>query len=189
MRKTSLTLFFSIAMLAACSSGGGATGSPGTGAQATATDGSQPQDTTPTDTAGTGTAGTGTSVVHVEVTGGAQAGTYDSTGTKSDCNLSSSGGGATYEDTTKTDGVSGLVFSAIEGGTNPTKFYFQILFGAISAQQATLEISTLDAATPDGTATASLEDKGATLKWTIDGTTKDNVAIKATIECGPVDRR
>jgi hypothetical protein len=33
-----------------------------------------------------------------------------------------------------------------------------------------------------------MEDKGATIKWTVDGTTADGVAIKASIECGPVDR-
>jgi hypothetical protein len=182
MRKISLTLFLSVAMLAACG-GAATTGSPGAGGQPTATDGSQLQDTTPA-----GTAGTGTAVVHVEVTGGAQAGTYDSTGTKADCNISATGSGATYADTTKTDGVSGFLFSAIEGGARPTKFYFQVLFGAITASQATLEISTLDPATPDGTATTQLEDKGETIKWSIDGMTKDNIAIKATIECGPVDR-
>ena len=82
-----------------------------------------------------------------------------------------------------------MTFISGEGGATPAKIYFQAYFGEVSASQPILEISTLDPATAKGKATAQLEDKGATIKWTLDGSTADGVTIKATIECGPVDRR
>ena len=127
--------------------------------------------------------------MHVVVGSGPQAGTYDSTGVKSDCNISSGGSGATYVDATKTDGVTGLSFSSVQGGASVTQFYFNVLFGPIDIHQPVLEIDLLDATAPSGSGTATLVDSGATLKWSIDGKTKDGVAITATIECGPVDRQ
>ena len=126
-------------------------------------------------------------VVHVVVGSGPHAGTYDSTGDKLDCKTGPSSSGATYEDPAKIDGVTGLTFAAAQGGTSPTQFFLQVLFGALTIHQDTAEIGTLDPSTPDGTGTATLEDKGATIKWTINGTTQDGVSLMATIECGPVD--
>jgi hypothetical protein len=127
-------------------------------------------------------------VVHVVVGSGPQAGTYDSTGAKEDCNTSPTGSGATYADATKTDGVTTLLFTADQGGANPTGFEITVSFGAIAVHQPFVEINT-NSSTPDGTGTATLEDNGATIKWTINGTTQDGVSVMATIECGPVDRR
>jgi hypothetical protein len=135
-----------------------------------------------------GGGGNGTSVSHLEVQGGKQTGTYDAAGDKSDCNMAATGSGATFIDVNKTQGLTGFTFTSGEGGASPSRFYFQALFGAFSLSQATLEISTLLPGTADGSGTAQLEDKGATIKWTIEGTTQDGVAIKASIECGPVDR-
>lgn len=176
MRRAILMLCVLSAAVAACGQGSSATGS-----QAPASQGGQPQATLP--------GGSGTAVAHLEVQGGPQAGTYDATGPKSDCNISANGSGATYGDTAKTEGLTGFLFSSGEGGASPAKFYFQVLFGAITLSQATLEISTLDPTTANGSGTAVLDDKGATIKWTIAGTTKDGAKINATIECGPVDRR
>lgn len=127
-------------------------------------------------------------VVHVVVGSGPQAGTYDSSGAKADCNISPNGSGATYVDLNKPDGVDSVVFTAGQGGPAPTSFYFQVLFAPFSLNQPTLEIDTLDPTSPKGSASVSVEDKGATIKWTIDGMTKDGVPVTATIECGPVDR-
>jgi len=128
------------------------------------------------------------STIHVVVASGPQAGTYDASGIKYDCNTSGGGSGATYLNMAGTDGVTSLVFTSGEGGPNPAKFYFQLLFGAVSASQPTLQISTLDPTHPDGSGTASLQDNTSTIKWTIDGTTADGVDVSATVECGPVDR-
>jgi len=123
------------------------------------------------------------------VGGGPKAGTYDATGVKSDCNISSTGSGASYVDVTKTDGIGSLTFSAVQGGASPESFYFQVAFAPVTDFNApTLEISTLDPASPDGSATTALVDNGSTIKWTIDGETKDGIPVTATIECGPVDR-
>jgi hypothetical protein len=132
--------------------------------------------------------GAGTSVLHAVVASGPQAGTYDSSGPKVDCNLSSSASGATGGDITATKGVGSYVFSAIGGGTNPSTFYFQLLFAPIALNPPEILIDTLTPTSADGSGTASLTDTGATIKWSIDGKTKDNVAVTATIECGPVDR-
>jgi hypothetical protein len=181
MRRAILMLCVLFATVAACGQGSSATGP-----QAPASQGGQPQ-ATPTPTVGAG--GSGTAVSHLEVQGGPQAGSYDATGPKSDCNMSATGSGATYGDTAKTEGLSLLMFSSGEGGASPAKFYFLVGFGATIMSQPVLEISTLDPTTANGSGTAVLDDKGATIKWTIAGTTKDGAKIKATIECGPVDRR
>lgn len=129
-------------------------------------------------------------VVHLEIQSGPLAGTYDATGEKSDCNTSSTGSGATYLDLDKTEGLTGLTFVSAEGGTTPGLFYFQALFGALGATQDFLEISALDpTSATGGSGTTQLEDKGATIKWTLNGMTADGVALVANIECGPVDRR
>ena len=196
---------FVLALVAAC--GGGsptATGTPGPAATAAsqAPLGTQtapsvtppavasvPVASTPVSSTPAPVGGSGTSIVHVVVGSGPQAGTYDSTGVKSDCNISSGGSGATYLDAAKTDGVTGLSFSSGQGGASVTQFYFNVLFGPIDIHQPVLEIDLLDPTAPSGSGTATLVDSGATLKWSIDGKTKDGVAITATIECGPVDRQ
>jgi hypothetical protein len=129
------------------------------------------------------------STIHVVVASGPQAGTYDATGIKYDCNTASDGSGATYVDMAKTEGVTSLTFTSIGGGTSTSTFYFQVLFGAISATQAFLEISTLDPASARGSGTATLQDNGSTIKWTVNGTSADGIGVQATVECGPVDRR
>lgn len=134
-------------------------------------------------------AGAAGSTIHVVVASGPLADTYDATGVKLDCNTAAGGSGATYADITKTDGVTALTFTSGEGGANPAKFYFQLLFGAIAAQQAFLEISTLDPAFARGSGTATLQDNGSTIKWSINGTSADGIGVQATVECGPVDRR
>jgi hypothetical protein len=133
--------------------------------------------------------GGGGTTVHVVVGSGPLAGTYDATGPKADCNVSPTGSGASYSDLTKTDGVDSLIFTSVGGGgANPTSFYFQVLFAPFSLNQDTLEIDTLVPSAPKGHATAFLEDDNTTIKWTINGSTKDDVPVMATIECGPVDR-
>ena len=133
--------------------------------------------------------GSGTAIAHVVVASGPLAGTYDATSIKYDCNTSASGSGATYLDLTVTEGLSSLTFASGEGGANPTKFYFQAMFGAVAADQPMLEIMTLVPEDARGSGTASLQDNNSTIKWTIDGTSADGIGVSATIECGPVDRR
>ena len=189
MRPGILISLLVCAFVAACGSPA-ATGAPGTaGTQPSSVSGqaspapAQPTPTPPAANVG----GAGTSIAHLEVASGPQAGTYDETGPKVDCNIASDGGGATFQDLAATEGLSGLTFIAGEGGASVTKVYFQAFFGAIGGPY--LEIVTLDPASKRGDATARLADKGNTIKWSIEGTTGEGVAIKATIECGPVDRR
>lgn len=139
--------------------------------------------------------GAGTAVAHLVVASGPLAGTYDGTGIKFDCNISPSGSGATYGDDAATEGLTSLIFSSIESGASTSTFYFQALFGVFPNSQA-VEISTLDPASPRGSGTATLQDNGSTIKWTINGTSADDpiagtdgVGVQATVECGPVDRR
>jgi hypothetical protein len=135
--------------------------------------------------------GAGTAIAHAEVASGPLAGTYDETSPKFDCNTSGDGSGATYLNLAKTEGLSGLTFVSGEGGGSPAAFYFQAIFAdpAAGFNPPVLEIQTLTGIDPRGSGTARLEDKGGTIKWSMDGTTADGIGIKATIECGPVDRR
>lgn len=184
MRPAILTMSIVFAFLTGCGGQGAST----TGPQATEGPGGQPNATPTAPPVVPG--GGSTSIAHVEVQGGPLAGTYDATGAKFDCNTAAGGSGATFLDMSAAEGkLSGLTFTSGEGGSNPAKFYFQALFGPVAMSQPVLEIMTLDPSNPRGSGTAQLEDKGATIKWTIDGTTADGVKVKATIECGPVDRR
>jgi hypothetical protein len=186
MRSAILILF--VALVAACS--GQSTTAPATATPPPvgASDGGQPQ---ATPGASVDTGGTGTAVVHVEVLNGTLAGTYDATSAKYDCNISPGGSGASFLDTAKTKGLSGLLYSSGEGGASPATFYFQAQFADPAApllQQPTIEIDLVTGGAK-GHGTAKLEDKGATIKWTIEGAAADGTGIKTTIECGPVDRR
>lgn len=187
----SATLVLCVVLVAACSGQGpAATGAQGTGTQATAGPGGGAQATPIPPAAEPG--GSGTAVAHVEVASGDLAGTYDATGIKYDCNMRSDVSGATYLDLAKVKGLSGLTFVSGEPGGNVTKFYFQANFADPAAgflQQPSLEIQTQDGVAPRGKGSARLEDKGGTIKWTVDGTTADGIGLKGTIECGPVDRR
>ncbi len=134
----------------------------------------------------TAVGGAGTSTVHVVVASGPRAGTYDATGPKVDCNISPNGSGATYLDMSAT-GLYTVTFSSAEGGASPTMFYFNALFGGPTSTEPGIEIQTIGAS-PRGSGTASLQDNGSTIKWTINGTGEDGVGVQATVECGPVDR-
>lgn len=123
------------------------------------------------------------------VANGPNAGTYDGTGTKYDCSTDAQGSGATFVNAAGTEGVTSLTFTSGEGGASPTKFYFQVLFGALSATTPFLEIQTLDPASARGSGTATLQDNDSTIKWTVNGTSADGFGVQATVECGPVDRR
>jgi hypothetical protein len=187
MRSAILIVF--VALVAACSGQTATAPATATPPPPASSDSGQPEATPP---ASGDTGGTGSAVVHVEVLGGKLAGTYDGTSPKFDCNISPSGSGATFLDTTKTKGLSGLSFASAEGGAKTAKMYFQAQFGDPTAaflQQPALEIDTLVSGSAKGHGTATLEDKGATIKWTVEGATADGTGIKASIECGPVDRR
>ena len=174
--KTSASLAILAIILAACG-GPAATAQPG-----------QPTAPPVLPTAPPVIGGAGTSVVHLVVAGGPLAGTYDKTGVKSDCNISPSGSGATWGDAAATEGLTSLIFSSVGSGANSSTFYFQALFGTFPDTQA-IEIQTLDPASARGSGTGTLADSGATIKWTINGTSSDGIGVQATVECGPVDRR
>ncbi len=186
------TSFLIVAVLAVVSACGGGAPAATTGPRVTQAAGATPAPPQTQQPAGPTAAppvgGTG-STMHLVVASGPQAGTYDQSGPKVDCNTSATGSGATYQDLTRTDGVTTLVFSSGEGGANPAKFYFQVLFASESVLNApALEISTLVPSSARGSGTASLQDNSSTIKWSIDGTSADGIDVTATVECGPVDR-
>lgn len=181
MRRVILILCATTALLAACGGQGAAPAGPQTSVGQAATP--EPPAAEP--------GGEGTAIAHVEIASGPLAGTYDDTGAKVDCNMSGSASGATHVNLEETDGLRGLTFVAVEGGANPGKFYFQALFADPDAglmQQPALEINLMDPATASGSGTAQLEDKGGTIKWSVDGKTADGIGLKGSVECGPVDR-
>ena len=183
MRRLILILCATTALLAACGGGAGPSGP-----QASVGQGQQEETQAPP---AAEPGGEGTAIAHVEIANGPLAGTYDDTSAKYDCNMSGSASGATHLNLEETDGLKGVTFVAVEGGANPAKFYFQALFADPDAgllQQPALEINLLDPATASGSGTAQLEDKGGTIKWSVDGKTADGIGLKGSVECGPVDR-
>jgi hypothetical protein len=154
-------------------------------------DDQQPQDG---DDAGDGE---GSVRVHLQVDGGELAGTYDAEGPKTDCNLGSTGSGATYLDMDKADGLYSATFISGEGGASTENFYFQALFAdgtsfnddpLMDRPEVVIESGNILGGEPSGEGTANMTESGDRITWTVDGQTEDGAGIQATIECGPVDR-
>lgn len=186
MRPSAVLLTGLLAIVAACGGQGTATTAPqATAPQATAPQGATPQATTDQGGVPQGTPGSGTVLIHLEVASGALKGTYDVTSTKSDCNWRPDISAATYSDLDKTTGLDGFRFVALLDAANSPTLELVATYAPYSRQAPSLEI---DTGSGQGTGTAQLEDKGATIKWTFDGMTVDGIGMKGSIECGPVDR-
>ena len=185
MRATKPTALLIFAMLAACGGSSATTGPAGT----TRTTAGNSPTAAPQATPGGPAGGTG-AVVHVEVASGPQAGTYDKSGPKLDCNLGSTGSGATFLDTAETKGLTGVTFTSGSGtprrrSTSRSRSPIRM---SLLLQQPALEVSTLDPSKPKGSGTAHLQDNQSTITWSFDGKTADAIGVKTTITCGPVDR-
>ncbi len=134
----------------------------------------------------TGAKGDVNSTVHVNLTGGANAGSYDGKATDGGCSAGLTGEGSwgnQYSITTEDP----KVFSSLQmivpdakaaaGGTN--KFLITIGFGPLLSQK-TYEI---EPAKGNGTGTVKIDDRGNSAKVTFSGQTKAGVKVEGTIDC------
>jgi len=140
-----------------------------------------------------GAAGT-TEIVHVVVTGGAKAGTYDAVATKGGCSTGANGPGSwgnAYSVPTAAPAALGslsLIVPDAKAAASGTK-QFLALFGfgsLLNGNRTELEIETSPGAKQMGSGTVTVKDAGATAAVTIDGQTADGVKIHATIDCKSV---
>jgi hypothetical protein len=136
-----------------------------------------------------------TEVVHVVVTGGAKAGTYDAVAIKGGCSTGANGPGSwgnAYSVPTAAPAALGslsLIVPDAKAAANGTK-QFLALFGfgsLLNGTRTDLEIETRPSEKKQtGSGTVTVKDAGATAAVTIDGQTADGAKIHATIDCKSV---
>jgi len=137
-----------------------------------------------------------TESVHVVVTGGPLAGTYDATAVKGGCSTGANGPGSwgnafsNVKAGPKEIGALSLIVPDAKAAAAGTKqFMMQLRFGSILQQNVAYTIETRPAEkSQQGEGTVKVADGGATGKVTIDGKTKDGIGIAATIDCKSITR-
>jgi hypothetical protein len=136
-----------------------------------------------------------TEVVHVVVTGGAKAGTYDAVATKGGCSTGANGPGSwgnAFSVPTAAPAALGslsLIVPDAKGAAGGTK-QFLALFGFGSLLNGTRTELVIESRPgekkPTGSGTVTVKDAGATATVTIDGQTADGAKVHATIDCKSV---
>ena len=131
--------------------------------------------------------------VHLVITGGANAGTYDATTDRGGCSAGLTGKGSfgnqfslpKEKDPKKFNSLQLIVpdAKAAAGGTHT--FYVSVGFGPLINRSAEYKV---DTAKNSGSGTVTVADKGATATVTIDATTAAGVKLHATIDCKSVMR-
>ena len=137
-----------------------------------------------------------TESVHVVVTGGPMAGTYDATTAKGGCSTGANGPGSwgnafsNVKAGPKDIGALSLIVPDAKAAAAGTRqFFMQLRFGSILQQNVAYTIETRPAEKAlQGEGTVKVSDAGATAKVTIDGKTKDGIGVTATIDCKSVTR-
>jgi hypothetical protein len=137
-----------------------------------------------------------TESVHVVITGGPLAGTYDATATKGGCSTGANGPGSfgnafsNPKAAPKDLGALSLIVpDAKAAAAGTTQFLVQVRFGSILGQNVLYTIETRPTEkAQQGQGTVKVSDAGATGKVTIDGKTKDGIGVTATIDCKSVVR-
>jgi hypothetical protein len=137
-----------------------------------------------------------TESVHVVITGGPMAGTYDATTTKGGCSTGANGPGSwgnafsNVKAGPKEIGALSLIVPDAKAAAAGTKqFMMQLRLGSILSKNVSYTIETRPTEkTPEGQGTVTVSDAGATGKVTIDGKTKDGIGVTAAIDCKAVVR-
>jgi len=131
--------------------------------------------------------------VHVVITGGAHAGTYDGSIDRGGCSAGMTGKeswGNQYSplrenDPKKLNGLQLIVPDAREAAKGTHNFFLNVAFGRISARVAEYKVETEK---KSGSGTVTINDKGATAIVTFDATTAAGVRLQGTIDCKSVQR-
>jgi hypothetical protein len=137
-----------------------------------------------------------TESVHVVITGGPMAGTYDGTATKGGCSTGANGPGSwgnafsNAKAGPKEIGALSLIVPDAKAAAGGSKqFFVQLRLGSILQQNVSYVIETRPGEkNPQGEGTVKVTDAGATGKVGIEGKTKDGVGVTATIDCKSITR-
>jgi len=131
--------------------------------------------------------------VHVVITGGANAGTYDATADRGGCSAGLTGPGSfgnqfslpKEKDPAKFNSLQLIVPDAKAAASGTHTFFLTVGFGPLMHRSAEYKV---DTAKNSGSGTVTVADKGSTAMVTIDAATAAGVKIHATIDCKSVTR-
>ncbi|HSY48748.1 MAG TPA: hypothetical protein VLC46_08055 [Thermoanaerobaculia bacterium] len=134
-----------------------------------------------------------TETVHVVITGGAHAGTYDGTTDRGGCSAGMTGKESwgnqfslvRENDPKKLNSLQLIVPDAKEAAKGTHNFFLNVAFGRITARVAEYKVETEK---KSGSGTVTVDDKGATAIVTFDATTAEGVRLQGTIDCKSVLR-
>lgn len=134
-----------------------------------------------------------TETVHVVITGGPNAGTYDGATDRGGCSAGLTGKGSwgsqyslVKENNPKVlNSVQLIVPDAKAAASGAHDFFLNVAFGRITARVAEYKIETDK---KSGSGTVTVNDGGATATVTFDATTAAGVKLKGTIDCKSVTR-
>lgn len=131
--------------------------------------------------------------IHVVITGGPNAGTYDGSTDRGGCSAGLTGHGSwgnqyslVKENNPKVlNSIQLIVPDAKEAAKGTHNFFLNVAFGRITARVAEYKIETEK---KSGSGTVTVNDKGATAIVTFDATTATGVRLAGTIDCKSVQR-
>jgi len=134
-----------------------------------------------------------TESIHVVITGGPNAGTYDGTTDRGGCSAGFTGTGSwgnqyalVKENNPKIlNSLQMIVPNAKEAAKGTHNFFLNVAFGRITARVAEYKVETEK---KSGSGTVTVNDKGATAVVTFDATTAAGVHLQGTIDCKSVTR-
>jgi hypothetical protein len=134
-----------------------------------------------------------TETVHVVITGGPNAGTYDGTTDRGGCSAGLTGHGSwgnqysqvRENDPKKLNSVQIIIPSAAAAAKGTHDFFLNVAFGRITARVAEYKV---DPPKKIGSGTITVADHGTTAVVTFDATTPAGVRLQGTIDCKSVVR-
>jgi hypothetical protein len=134
-----------------------------------------------------------TETIHVVITGGANAGTYDGSTDRGGCSAGMTGKGSwgnqyslVKENNPKVlNSVQLIVPDAKAAASGTHDFFLNVAFGRITARVAEYKVETEK---KSGSGTVTVADHGSTAVVTFDATTAAGVHLKGTIDCKSVLR-
>jgi hypothetical protein len=130
-------------------------------------------------------------VVHLKVTGGPHAGTFDATSDRGGCSVGLAGPRAWGNQLSLTDSdpnhFNSLQLVAPLPDNITSQFFLSIGFGPL-AHRTEYTIETRRGYKKSGTGVMSIIDKGTTARMTFSGTTAGGIKLEGTIDCKTVLR-
>ena len=131
--------------------------------------------------------------IHVVITGGPNAGTYDGSTDRGGCSAGMTGHGSwgnqyslVKENNPKVlNSVQLIVPDAKSAAKGTHDFFLNVAFGRITARVAEYKVETEK---KSGSGTVTVNDKGSTAIVTFDATTAAGVRLQGTIDCKSVQR-